>query len=254
MQDGTGNPKAIFMLNNTRIVLVNTSHSGNIGASARAMKTMGLSTLYLVSPQFFPDDKANEMASGALDVLGKAIVVDSLDEAVADCSLVVGTSARLRTIPWPMLSPRQFAEKAVKESLDTKIAIVFGREQSGLTNDELHRCHYHIHIPSDDNYSSLNLAAAVQVIAYELRVASLNEVVSEVWDYRFANAEEMEGFYEHLERVLIQIDFLDPKVPRQLMTRLRRLFQRARLDAMEMNILRGMLAAVEKVIYARVKK
>lgn len=234
------------MLSNIRIVLINTSHPGNIGSAARAMKTMGLSELYLVSPLQYPHPKADEMASGAVEVLGNAVVVSELNEAIADCGLVVGTSARSRTIPWPMLSPREFAEKAIPESAQQKVAILFGREQSGLTNEELHCCHFHIQIPSNPDYSSLNLAAAVQVISYELRVASQLDQYADEWDYRYANAKEMEGFYSHLEKVLIDLDFLKPKVPRQLMTRLRRLFNRARLDEMEMNILRGILGAIEK--------
>lgn len=232
-------------MHNLRIVLVNTSHPGNIGATARAMKTMGLHDLYLVEPKHFPSVKANEMASGALDILSHAVVVNTLDEAIAECGLVVGTSARLRTIPWPKLSPREFAEKVIKENAATKIAVLFGREQSGLTNDELHRCHFHLQIPSHPNYSSLNLAAAVQIIAYELRVASLSEAPT-FWDYDYAAEKEMNSFYQHLEKVLIQIDFLNPDVPRQLITRLRRLFNRARLDVMEVNILRGILGAIEK--------
>lgn len=236
------------MLKNIRVVLVSTSHPGNIGSAARAMKTMGLETLYLVSPQHFPHPKAVEMATGAADLLDKAIVVPTLAEAIADCGLVVGTSARSRTIPWPMLSPRQFAEKAISEAALSKVAIVFGQEQSGLTNEELHHCHFHLQIPCNPDYSSLNIAAAVQVIAYELQVASLSESSIAEWDYPFANARAMQGFYEHLERVLIEIDFLNPEVPRQLMTRLQRLFHRARPDEMEINILRGILGAVDKAI------
>ncbi|MCC2666564.1 MAG: trmJ [Gammaproteobacteria bacterium] len=233
------------MLGNIRIVLVNTSHPGNIGAAARAMKTMGLKTLYLVAPHAFPHDKATEMAVGAADLLDKAVVVNELAEAIADCSLVVGTSARSRTIPWPMLTPRAFAEKAIAEAVHHKIAVILGPEQSGLTNDELHRCHFHLQIPCHPDYTSLNVAAAVQVIAYELYIASLDKTVPEVRDYDYATAESMQNFYEHLERVLINIDFLNIKAPRQLMTRLQRLFNRARPDAMEVNILRGILGAVE---------
>jgi tRNA (cytidine32/uridine32-2'-O)-methyltransferase len=234
------------MLTNIRIVLINTSHPGNIGAAARAMKTMGLSKLYLVDPKLFPHAKADEMASGALDILEKAVVVNNLEAAIADCVLVVGTSARLRTIPWPMLSPRQFAESAMAEPVET--AILFGREQSGLTNDELYRCNFHLQIPSHPDYSSLNIAAAVQVIAYELRVASLSIQSDAGWDYPYATAEQMDGFYQHLKTVLIKIGFLNPKVPRQLMTRLKRLFNRVRPDVMEMNILRGILGAVDKSV------
>lgn len=235
------------MLSNIRIVLINTTHPGNIGAAARAMKTMGLTELYLVTPELFPHHKAYEMASNADDVLHSAVVVDNLDAAISDCALVVGTSARSRKIPWPLLTPRELAEKARVETTHSKIAILFGQEQSGLTNEELHRCHLHMQIPSNPEYSSLNLASAVQVIAYELRVASLMDApVSEAWDYDFANVEQMESFFVHLQHVLEQIEFLDPKVPRQLMTRLRRLFNRARPDVMEMNILRGILGAIEK--------
>jgi tRNA (cytidine32/uridine32-2'-O)-methyltransferase len=234
------------MLENIRIVLVNTSHPGNIGAAARAMKTMGLSKLCLVSPKLFPHDKANEMASAAVDVLETAQVVPTLNDAIADCHLVIGTSARTRTIPWPLLTPRECAEKMVSEAKNKNVALVFGREQTGLTNEELHRCHYHVHIPSNPEYSSLNIASAVQVLAYELRVASEAKPAEVAWDYEYASSEELEGLYQHLERVMVQIEFLNPKAPRQLMARVRRLFNRARLDVMEVNILRGILGAVEK--------
>lgn len=233
-------------LNNIRVILIETSHPGNIGSVARAMKTMGLSHLYLVNPKLFPHQKANEMASSAVDLLEKAIVVDSLEEALADCHLIVGTSTRSRTIPWPMLSPRELGDKVYEESSNVQTGILFGREQSGLTNEELHRCHFHVQIPANPEYSSLNIAAAVQVIAYELRIASLKESTALEWDYPLATAQDMDGFYAHLEKVLIDLAFLNPKAPRQLMTRLRRLFNRARLDAMEMNIMRGILGAVEK--------
>jgi len=239
------------MLKNIRIVLINTSHPGNIGAVARAMKTMGLAELYLVSPLSFPHVKADEMASGALDVLHQAVVVDDLDQALADCHLVIGTSARSRAIPWPLLSPRELAEKALQENEKNRIAILFGREQSGLTNEELHRCHFHVQIPSNPEYSSLNIASAVQVIAYELRVASLSSPEKITWDYELANAEAMENLFEHLEKVLIEINFLKPTAPRQLMTRLRRLFYRARLDVMELNILRGILGEVERALTSK---
>lgn len=234
------------MTDNIRIVLVNPSHPGNIGSSARAMKTMNLSKLYLVEPEIFPHTKANALAVGAVDILENAVVVDNLDDALNDCELVVGTSTRNRKIPWPLLTPREFAEKV--HGSPTKIAILFGREQAGLTNEELQRCHYHIQIPSNPDFSSLNLAAAVQVIAYELlAVSAYATPLENEWDFAFANAAQMESFYEHLEKVLIEIKFHDPESPRQLMTRLRRLFHRARLDVMEMNILRGVLAAVSKL-------
>jgi tRNA (cytidine32/uridine32-2'-O)-methyltransferase len=237
------------MLDRIRIVLINTSHPGNIGSAARAMKTMGLADLYLVDPKQFPHGTARDMASGADDILQRAVVVETLDEAIADCTLVVGTSARDRTIPWPLLPPRQVAEKVRQEPEGGRTAIIFGREQSGLTNEELHRCQLHVQIPANPDYSSLNLAAAVQVIAYELRVASLDPTeVPKEWDYRPASSDEMERLFDHMQQVLIQLDFLKLSAPRQLMTRLRRFFYRARPDVMETNIFRGMLRAIEEKI------
>lgn len=237
------------MLDRIRIILVNTSHPGNIGSVARAIKTMGLKTLYLVNPQQFPHDKATEMASGAADILQQAVVVETLAEAIADCTLVIGTSTRSRTIPWPLMMPREMTHRVKQEPRDSHIAILFGREQTGLTNEELQRCHVCVQIPANPEYSSLNIAAAVQVIAYELRVASLAaEGMSEEWDYRPATADEMERFYVHLQEVLVAIEFFKPNAPRQLLARLRRLFNRARLDVMEINILRGILTAVQESI------
>lgn len=237
------------MLDHIRIVLVNTSHPGNIGSAARAMKTMGLTELYLVAPLQFPHPKAKEMAVDAADILEQAIKVKTLDEALADCHLVIGTSARTRTIPWPLLTPRDMANKIRQEAPNHQIAILFGQEQSGLTNEELQRCHLHIQIPANPQYSSLNLAAAVQVIAYELRLASLDYAsLPEEWDYRSATADEMEKFFVHLQEVLVAIDFLKMSAPRKLMTRLRRLFYRARPDMMEMNMLRGMLTAMQEAL------
>ena len=238
-----------FMLDQIRIVLINTSHPGNIGSVARAMKTMGLVQLYLVSPLQYPHHKANEMAVGATDILEQAVVVETLDEAIADCALVVGTSARMRTIPWPLLTPREMAEKIKDESDRSQVAIIFGCEQSGLTNEELQRCHLHTHIHTDPQFSSLNIAAAVQVITYELRLASLlHEEKPEEWDYRLATVDEMEKLFVHLESVFVAIDFLKLSAPRKLMTRMRRLFLRARPDVMEMNMLRGMLTAIEETL------
>jgi len=237
------------MLDRTRIVLVNTTHPGNIGSAARAMKTMGLSELFLVAPAKFPDPKAIEMAVGAADLLDQAVVVDTLDQAIADCTLVIGASARSRTIPWPVSMPREMAEKIRHEPPNSQTAILFGQEQSGLTNEELQRCHLHVQIPANQDYSSLNIAAAVQVIAYELRIASLDQTsYPDEWDYRLATADEMEKFFIHLQEVLIEVDFLKMSAPRKLMTRLRRLFFRTRPDVMEMNILRGMLTAVQETV------
>lgn len=159
------------MLQNIRIVLVETSHTGNMGSVARAMKTMGLTNLWLVNPLVKPDSQAIALAAGASDVIGNAQIVDTLDEALAGCSLVVGTSARSRTLPWPMLDPRECGLKSVAEGQHAPVALVFGRERVGLTNDELQKCHYHVAIAANPEYSSLNLAMAVQVIAYEVRMA-----------------------------------------------------------------------------------
>lgn len=231
-------------MKNTRIVLVNTSHPGNIGAAARAMKNMGLNQLYLVDPQLFPSAEATARASGADDLLATARCVDRLDSALAGAGLVIGASARSRTLPVPMLNPRQCAELVEQQAEDTQCAVVFGRERTGLTNDELDRCHHLVQIPTNPDYPSLNVAAAVQVIAYELRVAAGIPLAKAEKNQRFATADEMELFYQHLEKTLIEIDFLDPDNPRQLMRRLRRLFGRVRPNENEVNILRGILTAV----------
>lgn len=235
------------MLDQIRIILVNTSHPGNIGSVARAMKTMGLKNLYLVEPQLFPHPKAVEMASGAADILDQAMVVPTIQDAIQDCHLVVGTSARMRSVPWPLFSPREMVEKLKQEPKESHIAIVFGREQSGLTNEELQLCNLHIQIPANPDYSSLNIAAAVQVVAYELRVAFQDTLLfANDWDYRLATSDEMERFFVHLEQALVKLDFLKPSAPRKLMARLRRLFLRVRPDVMEVNILRGILTAIEE--------
>jgi|TARA_B100000809_G_scaffold108674_2_gene107154 tRNA (cytidine32/uridine32-2'-O)-methyltransferase len=233
------------------VVLVNTSHPGNIGACARAMKNMGISRLTLVQPADFPSGVAVGRAVSALDILENATVVESLEAATTDCALVIGASARSRKIPWPMLSPAQLGVKVVRELEMNKVALVFGREDSGLNNDELQLCHFHVQIPADENYSSLNLAAAVMVICYELRKAGLDRkgikdtAEDEFWDQEKATVKQVEHFYQHLERVMIAIDFHDPENPRQLMQRMRRLFSRIRIDVMEMNILRGILSNIE---------
>jgi TrmH family RNA methyltransferase len=249
------------VLKNVRVVLVNTSHPGNIGGAARAMKNMGLSELVLVDPERFPDPDAVSRASGADDVLANARIVATLEEAIADCSLVLGTSARDRRIPWPVLDPRESADKVLdqlEQVADAQIALVFGREDSGLTTDELQRCQYHVHIPSMPDFSSLNLAAAVQVLAYELRMQSLQREgaptkmhkveTTAVFNEIPATAGELEQFYQHLEQVLVEIGFHDPQKPRQLMPRLRRLYGRVHLNRMEMNILRGILTETQKAV------
>lgn len=229
-----------------RIVLVNTSHPGNIGAAARAMKNMGLEDLCLVAPQSFPSAEATARASGADDLLARARRVDTLEEAIADATLVIGASARSRTLPMAALDPRECAELVAQQPERGRTAIVFGRERTGLTNDELDRCHFLVRIPTNPEYPSLNLAAAVQVLAYELRMAVRQSSGSAAARYRLATSDEMERFYQHLEETLIAIDFLDAENPRQLMRRLRRLFGRARPNENEVNILRGILTAARQ--------
>ena len=247
------------MLNNVRVVLVNTSHPGNIGGAARAMKNMGLNQLVLVDPVRFPDPDANSRASGADDVLSNARIVATLDEAIADCTLVMGTSARDRRIPWPLLDPRETGTVCLEQiERGGEVALVFGREYAGLTNEELQRCQYHVHIPSDPDFSSLNLAAAVQVLAYEVRMAWLaaNDQPSKqeklettsMLDTQPVTADELEHYYGHLEQTLVEIGFLDPQKPRHLMPRLRRLYGRSGISKLEMNILRGILTETQKAV------
>ena len=228
-----------------RIVLVGTSHPGNIGAVARAMKTMGLQRLVLVAPREFPAKEASARAAGAVDVLESARVCADLGEALAGASFVVGASARLRSLAWPSMAPREAAARIVAETGSGEAAVVFGRENSGLTNEELARCHALLHIPTAPALGSLNLAMAVQVVAYELFLASgTAPALPPDRAQPAATAEEMEKFYEHLEAALIAAKFLDPDNPRHLMRRLRRLFNRAQPDSNEVNILRGILAAL----------
>ena len=237
-------------LNSIRIVLVATSHPGNIGSTARAMKTMGLSRLYLVSPRSFPDRWANELAAGADSVLQEAVVTDSLDKALIGCNRVLATSARARDMALPGLTPAEAATIISEIEDDTEVAIVFGREHAGLTNDELLHCNYHIHIPSNPDFSSLNLAQAVQIVAYELRMKLLSPSIQvETGGADFATADAVEQFHEHLREVLIGIDFLKPSNPKKLLLRLRRLFNRAQLESVEVNILRGILTHVQRALH-----
>ncbi len=241
------------MLGHVHIVLVETTHPGNIGAVARAMKTMGLGHLWLVRPRRFPSAEATARASGADDLLAEARVVDSLEAAVAGCRLVIGTSNRQRSLGLPCLDPRQAARR-VAPVTSGQTAFVFGPEHSGLSNAQLDHCHMQVAIPTVEDFPSLNIASAVQVIAYELRMAALGGARPDVQVTEVAVADdhepvpmaEMERFYRHLEEVLMEIGFLDPANPRQLMRRLRRLFQRAHPDGNEMNILRGILTAVQR--------
>lgn len=237
-------------LTNIRVVLVETSHPGNIGGVARAMKNMGLSDLVLVNPKSYPSVEASVRASSAADVLDSAQVVASLEEAVKDCATVVGASARLRKVSWPQMDVRETAEMAMNVTCveNQKIAMVFGREDSGLSNAELDKCNYLAHIPSNPNYSSLNLVAAVQVFAYECLMASDIKSVHSVEGYRhkLASSELLEGFYDHLFQALQDIEFLDPAKNARFMRRMRRLFNRAQLDVKEIDILRGILSAAQR--------
>ncbi|HKM16254.1 MAG TPA: RNA methyltransferase [Marinospirillum sp.] len=247
------------MLKAIKIVLVGTSHPGNIGGVARAMKNMGLAELCLVAPRAqFPHHEAVLRSVGATDILDNAKIYDCLEDAVADCTLVAGSSARSRHLPWPLLNPRQLAERLEQELTHSehRIALVFGREDRGLSNEELHLCHLHVHIPCNPDFSSLNLAAAVQVLTYELRMAVLAAEEKQTpsktlpfgteWDTPFANGETLEHFFNHLERTLIDINFHNPDNPRLLMSRLRRLYMRARPDTIEMNMLRGILTLTQQ--------
>jgi len=237
---------------NLRIVLVETSHPGNIGAAARAMKCMGLRELCLVRPARFPCAEATARASGADDLLMNARITDSLREAVGDSALVVGTSARQRRIPWPLMQPEECAALLCETAATAPVSLVFGREQSGLNNEELELCHRLVTIPTVTEFSSLNLAAAVQVLTYEIsRQAGLsNKLVAGRKESTtpLATAEQLELLYSHLEKTMLAVDFLDPANPRRLMRRLRRLFNRAALDHNEMQILRGFLAAIDKIV------
>jgi TrmH family RNA methyltransferase len=234
------------MLNNIRIVLVATSHPGNIGAAARAMKNMCLQQLHLVMPLVYPSEEATSRASGADDLLTRARVLETLDEAIAGCRLVVGTSARPRTVSWPVLSPRDAAAKLVEEARHGDVALVFGREKSGLSNSELDRCSFLVHIPTNQAYSSLNLAAAVQVLSYEIHLASLaNQAPAAEAVKDLATADMLQGFHEHLTQALDDVGFTDPNQSEKLLRRLRSLFQRARPDKDEINILRGILSAMQ---------
>jgi len=228
------------------IVLVGTTHPGNIGACARAMKNMGIHDMRLVDPQKFPNAQAKARASGAEDVLENAMIFERLEDAIADCVYVAGASARSRSIDWPLLDAKDAAARLVAESRRGMVAVVFGPEQSGLCNSDLDRCDTLLTIPTDPNFSSLNLGMAVQVITYEIRSALITDKNPEYEsDEPAATADEMERFYVHLEQVLTDSRFLDPENPRKLMRRLRRLFIRARPDKNELNILRGILSSVE---------
>jgi tRNA (cytidine32/uridine32-2'-O)-methyltransferase len=240
------------MLDQIRIILVGTTHTGNIGSVARAMKTMGLSKLYLVAPKELPDGQAYALSAGASDILANAKVFDTLQEAISDCALVVGSSARSRTLSWPMLEPRECGVKAVQEAATQPVALVFGRESSGLSNEELQLCNYHVCIPANPEYSSLNLAMAVQIVTYEVRMAWLQQAsqqpaaVPTVDEVVYPGSEQMSNFYQHLEQTLNDTGFIIKQHPGVVMTKLKRLFTRARPEEAEYNILRGILTSVQR--------
>lgn len=248
-------------------MLVNTSHTGNMGSAARAMKTMGLKHLYLVDPVQQPDGKSNALAAGATDVLAQAKIVPNLQEAVADCGLVVGTSARSRTLSWPMLDSRECGAKLIEESKNFPVALVFGRESSGLTNEELQQCHFHVCIDANPEYSSLNLAAAVQTLCYEIRMHALalerapyqeieaQQKIEKSFEplKNYPLNQELENFYQHFESTFLETGFIRQKHPGVIMAKVKRMFNRARLESQELAILRGMLSSVDKVLQNKKK-
>ncbi len=243
------------MLDKISVVLIGTSHPGNIGSAARAMKVMGLTNLVLVDPACEIDEKSIALAAGAADIVENAKIVNTLDEAIADCGLVIGSSARSRTLEWPQLDPRECGIKTIEETNSHPVAILFGRERTGLTNEELQKCHCHVYIPANPEYSSLNLAMAVQTISYEIRMAHLEaeKYKGEKQEVEYPRAKELEMFYEHLEKVTRQTQFINKNHPGMVMTKLRRLFSRARPEQQELNILRGILSSVEKSLASREK-
>jgi tRNA/rRNA methyltransferase len=242
-------------LERVRIVLCHPSHPGNIGAAARAMKTMGLSRLSLVAPKHFPAPEAEARASGAADVLEQAVICATLSEALTGTVLVAGMSARRRDLAAPFRWAREGAAELLAGTRhgtqSNDVALVFGTEAAGLSNEELALCHFPVMIPANPGYSSLNLGAAVQLMCYELRLAANSPGVPPSSDAELATAEEIEGFHQHLEQVAVASGFLDPSQPKRLMQRLRRLFGRVRLEHDEVSILRGLLTTVEKPKFRR---
>lgn len=238
------------MLSNIRIVLINTFHPGNVGAIARAMKNMGLSSLYLVDPNDYPSDEAVSRAAGAVDLLDSAVIVDTFEEAIADCGLVIGTSARHRTFQLPIMNARECAQTAIKEANEQPIAIVFGREKTGLLNEEIAQCNRQVYIDANDEYPVLNISQAVQIIAYEIWMEhsssrsehqGSSEKVAE-----YPRKAEMDLFYEHLEETLYDIDFMIKNHQGKVLDKLQRFFNRARPEKSELGMLRGILAAAQK--------
>jgi tRNA/rRNA methyltransferase len=228
-------------LSNVRVVLSHTTHPGNIGAAARAMKTMGLQHLYLINPRHFPDAQAHAMAAGADDILENAVVRSSVDEALQGVVFTVGMTARLRDISIEVKAPREAMPLVLQQAATQPVALLFGTEMSGLTNEEVGRSQLLVNIPANPDYSSLNLAAAVQVMAYELNVAAQSYAPSQL-EISPAPHEQVEGFFAHMEKTLFDIGFFTTQNPARMMQRLRRLYARARLEQDEINILRGILS------------
>ena len=233
-------------LSNIRIVMVNTFHPGNIGAAARAVKTMGMGDLVLVSPVDYPNDHATSMAAGATDILESAKVVETLEQAIDDCQLVIATSARSRSHPWPIKEAREMAPQIIEEAAQGKVAILFGPERMGLHNDHLRQAHFHMDIPGNPEYPVLNVSAAVQLVCYECFMSSRETFASSEREYPLVN--ELNGFYEHLETTLNDAGFLNKAHPGQAMLRLKRLFNRARPEKIELNMLRGILSSVDTLV------
>ncbi len=236
------------MLDNVRIILIGTSHPGNIGSAARAMKTMGLTDLVLVDPECEVDGKSHALSAGAGDVLQSHRVFSNLDDAIADCGLVIGASARPRTLDWPMLDPREMGEKVAFEGEKHPVALVFGRENSGLTNDELQKCHFHVFIPANPDYSSLNLAMAVQTLSYEVRMGFLATNAYPEQEEEYPLSEDLEGMFSHLEQTLTDTQFIVPAHPGLVMNKLRRFFNRARPEVKELRMWRGIFSSIQKSV------
>ena len=249
-------------LDQVRIVMVNTTLPANIGSALRAMKTMGLCKLVLVSPKTYPHPDIDALAAGATDLIEQIEIVETLEDAIKDCHIVFGTSARSRTIPWPLLDARPAAQKSMQAVLQEQqeVAVIFGREDRGLTNEELALANFHVTIPVNTEYGVLNVAQAIQIICYEMRMAATELMEHEVddkatmkvteddameWDEPLVTHEQMEQFYPHIQKMLEEIEFLDPKNPRLLPLRLRRLFGRIQLDRMEYHLLRGIFSRVQ---------
>ena len=247
---GSENKTLRDYVDSIKIVLVGTTHPGNIGAAARAIKTMGLKHLDLVSPKEFPSDEAIYRSKAAKDILDEASIYESLLESVKDCEIVIGTSARNRKIPWPVLDPKG-ASKEINSKVrkNSKAAIVFGREDRGLTNEELGLCNLHVHIPTNEEYTSLNLAQAVQIMTYEIRMSFRdldNKDNDQEWDVDLATSDQTERLIDHMDELMKEVEFYDTENPRKLLLRVRRFFKRSDIDVMEANIFRGLFSTIQK--------